>query len=129
MKFALHHNEAGNPTSITIEREKGDHSLTRGGYTPDGWALESVALGWVMRWLNKEHGVKLVRSSVGRDYKAGYSHHLMDDELPLLRLPIKQYGKGGDWDVHILNADYMVQSCEANWAERRPIHFAVYRAS
>ena len=129
MKFTLHTAKDGTPHGVTVEREKGDPSLCRGGYTPDGWALESVALGWVMRWLNKEFDAGLIRSSVGRDYERGYSHHLMEDELPLLRQPVKKYGKGGKWDVHVLNMNNAVQSCEDRWAAREPIYFHIYSAT
>lgn len=123
MKFTLTN------STVTVEREPGDPGLHRGGYTPDGWSLEAVALGWVMRWLAKEHGVKLVRSTVAKDYAKGLSCHLVDNDLPLLRLPVKQYGKSSAWDVHILNASYAVQSMEDNWRERRPIVFHIFKAS
>lgn len=125
MKFTL------TGSTITVEREKGDPGLHRGGYTPDGWALESVALGWVMRWLAKTHGVKLVRTTVGKDCLAGRAHHLVDDNLPILRQPIKTYGKGGPWDVHIINANSAVQSVEDNWQARppRPLVFHIFKAS
>lgn len=116
-------------STITVERELGDPGLHRGGWTPTGWSPESVALGWVMRWLAKEHGVRLVRTTARRDYERHLSCHLVDNDLPLLRQPVAQYGNGGPWDVHILNANYAIQSVEDNWRERRPIVFRVFKAS
>lgn len=137
MKFTLTN------STVTVEREPGDPGLHRGGYTPDGWSLESVALGWVMRWLAKEHGVRLVRTTVGRDYTKRLSCHMTDDKLPLLRQPVNKYGKGGLWDVFICNADYAVQSVEHNWGgwqwvngdpkgakgPPRPLVFRIFKAS
>ena len=112
--------------TITVEREPGDPGLSKGGYA-GGWAPEHRVLYWVKLWVEREHFAHLVKTTVGADYKAGIAHHLMDDEVPYLRLPKTAFNKGGPWDVIVYHANYMVRSVADLWTDERKVVLNIVR--
>lgn len=101
-------------STIVCTRESRDPYLSRAGYAA-GWAPEHRLLYWVKKALAAQ-GVTLVKTTVGRDYEKGLMHHLMDDKLPYLRPTPRQLGKGGPWDVLIIDLNYQVNNTVKDWA-------------
>lgn len=99
--------------TLVCTREPGDPRLSRGGYA-GGWAPEHRLLCWVRKALVAQ-GIKLVKTTAGRDYARGTMHHLTDDALPYLRRPIGSLGFGGPWDVLVFHANYQVESVMEPW--------------
>lgn len=103
--------------TLVCIREQGDPRLSKGGWA-GGWAPEHRLLYWVKKELAKQ-GIKLIKTTAGRDYALGIMHHLTDDKLPYLRQPVGRLGFSGDlWDVLIYHNNYMLESVMTPWNEK-----------
>ena len=112
--------------TVVITREPGDPGLSRGGYA-GGWAPEHRVLYWVKKWVEKTHGVKMVKTTVDADYLAGIMHHLTDGDLPYLRLPKKLLNKGGAWDVLVVNLNSWCRGVDTDCKDDRKVVLNIVR--